>query len=93
MASLFLPAAYQFSKPIAETQEKFFRLQGNTRYGLDSLEPGPVSFLKILPQAVANSILRPFPWEGKNALQSGSSVEVLMLIAGLLFFMVSPAPL
>jgi hypothetical protein len=88
--SLFLPAAYQLSKPIAETQSKFLRLQGNTRYRLDSLEPGPVSFLKILPQAIANSMLRPFPWEGKNGLQSGSSVEVILLVAGFLFFMVSP---
>ena len=90
VASLFLPPAYQGSRPLAETQDKFFLLHGNTRYTLDSLEPGPVSFLKILPQAVANSILRPFPWEGKNLLQSVSSVEVLMLITGLLFFLLSP---
>ena len=89
LASLFLPPAYQLSRPIATSQSKFFRLHGNTRYALDSLEPGPVSFLKILPQAAANSMLRPFPWEGKNGLQSGSSVEVLMLIAGFLFFMLS----
>jgi hypothetical protein len=88
-ATLFLQPAYQLSRPLAETQKKFFLLHGNTRYALDSLEPGPLSFLKVLPQAVANSMLRPFPWEGKNLLQSGSSVEVLMLIAGLLFFLLS----
>ena len=87
MASLFLPQPYQLSRPMAETQQKFFLLHGNTRYGLDSLEPGPLSALKVLPQAFANSMLRPFPWEGKNLLQSGSSVEVLMLLAGLLFFL------
>jgi len=88
--SLFLPPAYQFSRPLQHTQYKFFLLNGNTRYKLDTLKPGPVSFLKILPQAVTNSILRPYPWEGKNLLQSISSVEVLFVLAGLLFFIVSP---
>jgi hypothetical protein len=90
IASLFLRPAFQLSRPLIETQRKFFLLHGNTRYGLDSLEPGPVSIVKGLPQAFANSTLRPFPWEGKNLLQSVSSVEVLMLLAGLLFFMLDP---
>ncbi|HXB29769.1 MAG TPA: hypothetical protein VNW49_08120, partial [Puia sp.] len=51
---------------------------------------GPVSFIKILPQAFANSTLRPYPWEGKNLLQSISSADVLFLIAGLIYFLVSP---
>jgi hypothetical protein len=90
MGSLFFPPAQQFSRPIQQSQESFFRLKGNTRYSLDSLKPGPVSFLKILPQALSNSILRPYPWEGKNLLQSVSSVEVLFLITGLFYFLVSP---
>ncbi len=88
--SLFLPPSFQLSRPIQLTQERFFALKGNTRYRLDSLTPGPVSFLKLLPQATANSVLRPWPWEGKNLLQSLSSIEVLFLLAGFLFFMVSP---
>jgi hypothetical protein len=90
LASLFLPPAYQLSRPVQHAQESFFRLQGNTRYPLDSLKPGPVSFIKILPQAFANSALRPYPWEGKNLLQSISSADVLFLIAGLIYFLVSP---
>jgi len=90
MGSLFLPPAFQLSRPIQHTQENFFALNGNTRYKLDSLKPGPVSFLKLLPQATANTVLRPWPWEGKSLLQSLSSIEVLFLLAGFLFFMVSP---
>lgn len=90
IASLFLPPTYQLSRPIQATQQKFFNLHGNTRYMLDSLESGPLGFLKILPQALVNSTLRPFPWEGKNLLQSVSAVEVLFLIAGILFFILSP---
>jgi hypothetical protein len=88
--SLFLPPADQLSRPLIQAQEGFFRLTGNTRYGLDSLKPGPLSFVKILPQAVANSGLRPYPWEGKNLLQSVSSVEVLFLIAGVFYFLLGP---
>jgi hypothetical protein len=87
LLSLFLPPAFQGSRPIRQSQEQFFRMQGNTRYALDSLKPGPVSFLKILPQAFANSVLRPYPWEGKNMMQSVSSLEVIFLLAGVLFFL------
>jgi hypothetical protein len=90
LGSLFLPPAFQLSGPVRHTQENFFRLQANTRYKLDTLNPGPISFLKILPEAMVNTALRPFPWEGKNLLQSVSSVDVLILFAGLIFFLVSP---
>ncbi len=89
LISLFLPAAYQLSKPVMEAQQGFFRLHGNTKYGLDSLQPGAWSFIRILPQAVSNSLLRPYPWEGKSLLQSISSVDVLFMLAGLLLFMLS----
>ncbi len=87
--SLFLPPAYQLSKPMMQAQQSFFQLHGNTRYALDSLQSGPVSFLKILPQAIANSSFRPYPWEGKGLLQSLSSVESIFLFAGILFFVLS----
>jgi hypothetical protein len=89
-ASLFFPPRYQLSLPIQRAQANFFQLDGNTRYALDSLKPGPVSFIKILPQAIANAILRPYPWEGKNTMQSVSSVEVIFLIAGIFYFLLSP---
>ena len=88
--SLFLPPARQLSRPLRTAQESFFILKANTHYKLDSLKPGPVSFISIFPQAMANTFLRPYPWEGKSLLQSLSSVEVIFLIAGLFFFIVSP---
>jgi hypothetical protein len=91
MASLFFPPRYQMSRPIKERQQKFFSLHGNTRYPLDTLESGPVSFIKVFPQATRNSLFRPFPWEGKGLLQSFSSVDVIFMVAGLLFFLVGPA--
>lgn len=90
LASLFLPPSFQLSRPAQRAQENFFQLKANTRYLLDTLKPGPLNFMRILPQAVANSTFRPYPWEGKNLLQSVSSVDVLFLIAGLICFLVSP---
>lgn len=90
IVSLFFPSAYQFSEPLRHSQGSFFQLKGNTRYHLDTLKPGPKSFLEILPQAIANSALRPYPWEGKNLMQSVSSIDVLFLVAGLIYFLASP---
>ena len=83
--SLFMPPSYQLSKPVQVAQQGFFRLHGNTRYPLDSLKPGPLSPVEIFPQALANSIFRPYPWEGKNLLQSFSSIDVLFLLTGVFF--------
>jgi hypothetical protein len=89
-ASLFLPTVYQLSRPVIHAQQEFFLLNGNTRYVLDSLKPGLPGFIRVLPRAIANSALRPYPWEGKSLLQSLSSVDVLFLFAGVLFFLLSP---
>ncbi|HEY2348025.1 MAG TPA: hypothetical protein VGH64_03365, partial [Puia sp.] len=88
--SLFLPPDRQLSRPVRKAQESFFVLKGNTKYKLDSLKPGPLSFISILPQATANTFFRPYPWEGKSLLQSLSSVDVIFIVAGLIFFTVSP---
>jgi hypothetical protein len=88
-ASLFLSPPYQLSRPVLHAQQEFFLLKGNTRYALDSLKPGLPGFVRVLPQAIANSALRPYPWEGKSLLQSLSAVDVLFLIAGILFFFLS----
>jgi hypothetical protein len=90
LASLFLSPPHQLSRPFQNAQQSFFRLHGNTRYALDSLEAGPVSFIRVLPGALVNSVLRPYPWEGKNLLQSVSSVDILLLLTGALFFFGSP---
>jgi hypothetical protein len=84
--SLFLPPRYQLSRPLIRTQQNFFSLHGNTRYALDSLQPGPAPVFSLLPQALANSSLRPYLWEGKGFLQLVFSAESLFLLAGLLFF-------
>lgn len=80
-ASALFP--HQFNLPgfVVKRQQSFFQLTGNTRFALDSLQPTPLSFLKTAPQAIANTTIRPLPWEAKGALQWVSAAEGLFLFA------------
>jgi hypothetical protein len=80
LGSLLLPARYELSRPLIRTQQGFFALNGNTRFKLDTLEPGLLPVVKTLPQAVINSLLRPFPWEARGWLQYLTAAECLGLL-------------
>ncbi len=86
-ASTLLP--HQFNLPgfVVKRQQSFFELKGNTRFALDSLRPTPPSFIQTAPQALANTTVRPLPWEAKGALQWVSAAEGLFLLALLCFFL------
>lgn len=62
---------------IARTQHAFLQLQG-TRFQLDALDEGILSYIRVLPQALANTLIRPFLWEAAGALQLMAAFEVLM---------------
>lgn len=64
---------------VSQRQQAFLRLKGNTRYELDSLKPNTSSYLKVLPQAVKNSFLRPYLWEWKGALQGIAALDIIVL--------------
>jgi hypothetical protein len=59
----------------AEKQNQFSNLKG-TKFGLRNLDPSPVSYIKAFPQASANVLFRPLPWESKGFLQLIASAEV-----------------
>ncbi len=87
--SFLLPAAYRPAAALVQKQRDYFALTGNTRYALDSLDLHPLSFIRVFPQAVANSSFRPYPWEGKGLLQSLSAAESVLLITGIVYFFLS----
>lgn len=64
---------------VATRQHEYLALEGNTRFGLDSLQGNVGSYLKVLPQAANNTFLRPYIWEASGMLQ-------LVTAAGILFF-------
>ncbi len=76
-----LPASF------VQRQADFLALKGGSYVELDKLEPEPLSFLRLLPQAINHVFLRPFPGEYRAALYVFSSVETyLVLLVFLLFF-------
>jgi len=72
-----------------QRQADFMALQGGSYVALDTLDTDPVSFIKILPQALNHVFLRPYPGEGKGVLHLFSALEtwfvVLMLLLWLFF--------
>lgn len=64
---------------VATRQHEYLALEGNTRFGLDSLHADVGSYLHVLPQAANNTFLRPYFWEASGMLQ-------LVTAAGIIFF-------
>jgi hypothetical protein len=62
---------------VAERQQSYMKLQG-TRFQLDTLQPTLTSFIKVLPQAVSHTFLRPYIWEAKGALQIMTAAEIIV---------------
>ncbi|HTQ65904.1 MAG TPA: hypothetical protein VMI12_13985 [Puia sp.] len=74
---LFLPKS-NLAAPLMKRQKEFSELHGNTRFKLDTLENSVTSFIKILPQAFSNTMVRPLFWEAKGILQYAASFEIMM---------------
>ncbi|HLY68898.1 MAG TPA: hypothetical protein VKR53_04170, partial [Puia sp.] len=79
-----LPAA------MVSRQQEFFQLHGNTVFGLDSLQPTLMSFLRVAPQAFSNTFLRPFVWETKGILQIVSAFDIVIFWIFIFFLFFSP---
>lgn len=57
----------------------------NSIIEINKLDPTLYSFLKNSPQALANTVLRPFVWELKSPLMLLSGLETLLILFSLLF--------
>jgi hypothetical protein len=76
--SAYVPGIPTLPSMVIERQHEFLALKGNTRFALTALEPTPGSFIRVLPQAVSNTFLRPFLWEAKGMLQVMAALELLL---------------
>jgi hypothetical protein len=79
--SAYFPGGANLPSVIANRQQEFLALKGNTRFQLDVLQPTAKSFLQVLPQAVSNTFLRPFVWEARGMLQVMAALEILLFWA------------
>ncbi len=59
---------------------------------LDTLEPTASSFLKNSPQALLNTVVRPYPWELKSPLMLMAGAENIMILAFILLCLVFSKP-
>lgn len=75
-ATILLPSG-GFPEIVASRQQDFMKLQG-TAFKLDTLQPEPGSFIRILPQAFTNTFFRPYPWEAKGFLQVMTAIETVL---------------
>ncbi len=77
-SGIFLSPERNLATPVIKRQQEFFRLHGNTSFKLDSLKPSAASFIKVLPQAFSNTLLRPFIWEAQGPLQLLTALDTVL---------------
>lgn len=89
----FLPASYNLPQKIADRQFAFTQLKGSSALSLKQLEPAFFSYLKVLPQALNNAFLQPYPKQAftgplyllafiENIIVIGLFIAVLLKPAG-----------
>jgi hypothetical protein len=77
--SVFLPPPLNLPEATVNKQSGYFKLEGS-RVPLDSLHANPLSFLKILPQALDNTMLRPYPAQANGMLQILAFAQNIFII-------------
>ena len=77
LLSLWIWPGKNLATPMVHAQQNFMALHGNTRLPLDSLQATVTGFVHVLPQAFANSFLRPWITEARGMLQVLSSLEIM----------------
>ena len=80
-----------FPGKIKERQQEFFRLKGGSQVKLDSLDERPLSYVKILPQALNHVFLRPYPGEQSSLLYRFSALETWFCMIIFLLALVFPS--
>lgn len=62
---------------VVNKQAAFMQMHSNSQLPLDTLQPSVESFLEVLPQAAANTFLRPLPWEARGPLQLVAAADIV----------------
>jgi hypothetical protein len=74
---------------VAERQQEFMSLHGNSSIKVKSLEPTIIGFIKNTPQAINLTLLRPNPTDARHLFSLAACIETmlfLLLFALFLFF-------
>jgi hypothetical protein len=76
----YIHPALNFPAIVIQKQEAFMALPGKTRFAMEPLSPHLWSFLKAIPSALVNVLVRPFPWEVHGVLQVITSAETIFFL-------------
>lgn len=74
--SSLLPGWLNLPQMVANKQEQFMKLEGNTRFALSPLTAHAGSYWRVLPEASLNTFARPFVWEARGPLQIMAAIEI-----------------
>lgn len=88
----FLPASYNLPQKIADRQLAFVQLKGGSALSLKQLEPTFFSFIKVLPQALTNTFLQPYPKQAfTGPLYLLAFIENIIVIGLFIAVLLKPA--
>jgi len=85
--SLWISTERNLPSFVADRQAEYFKLRGNTRFDLDTLQPTFNSYITILPQSINNSFFRPYLWEARGYLQITAALETILLLLVFVLFL------
>jgi len=83
----YINPQFDFPQAVVNKQKEFILIKGATSVPIKQLEPNAVSFLKITPQAVNLSVLRPFPSDVHHILSLAAAIEINALLLLFLLFL------
>ncbi len=81
-----------FPATVADKQQSFLKLEGGSAVDMPLLEPNFLSFIKNAPEALALSIIRPYPSDVKHLLSLAASVEINLLLFCFVLFLIWKYP-
>jgi len=73
----FISDSYNLPQKMADRQQSFLELKGNSYLPIDTLNGNFNSYVKVLPQALDHVFIRPYPLEAKGILYIFSFLDVV----------------
>jgi len=83
----YLHPRFDWPAAVVEKQKSFLVLEGNSEVPVTPLQPTLSSFIKNAPQALAVSVLRPYPADVKNWGSLAASIEINLLLLCFVVFL------
>lgn len=89
--SSYLPAVPHLPNQLADRQQEFFEMQGESLVQEDPLQGSFYSYLRSFPKAVINGFFQPLPWQIKKASYLPAAAEIvlfffLLVVNAVLYF-------